>query len=157
MFNDIKTKVNIYVNIKYKNICLLKIVREGVIIVGMKYLASLLVLMLSLQVYAGEYEAAMSGDKDVLVYFYTPYCKSCVAFMPYYEKIKKNYSDLNCIDLDVDTAYGNSVMRKFKGAYVPYIVLASPKTKRTVSVHPSCAIDGICFERALKGFKSKKK
>lgn len=117
----------------------------------MKYLVSLLLLIFSLSVYAGEYEDAMNGNKNVLLYLYASYCKTCDAFTPFFNEIKKTHQDLECIMVDADSRYGRGLMRKYRGYYIPYILLANPKTKKVAKIQPSCAVDTICLERALKG------
>ena len=44
-------------------------------------------------------------------------------------------------------------MQKFKGRYVPYVVLANGKKNKAVTIDASCVANSICFERAQKSFK----
>ena len=119
----------------------------------MKNLVTLLMLFCITPVYAGVYEDAMKGDKDVLLYLYTPYCKACNVMQPYFDDVIKSHKELNGVKVNADTFYGMSLMRKFKGRYVPYIVFSSPRTGKSVSINYSCVMDDVCMERALKGLK----
>ena len=44
------------------------------------------------------------------------------------------------------------LMLKFKGRYVPYIILTSSKTKKSVSLNHTCVMDEVCLMRAIKSF-----
>ena len=113
----------------------------------------LVLFLLSLPVFAGTYEDALSGNKNVLLYMYTDECSMCKAYTPFFNKLAKEHADINFVKVNAHTFEGAKLMRKFGARYVPFVVLSSPKTKNTSVVNPYCSIDEICMERAIKNFK----
>ena len=111
-----------------------------------------LVLLLSLPTEAGVLEAAVETNNPVFLYLYTPECSYCKKFDSKYNKIRNKHTEYKYIKLNANQAYGNSLMRKYHGGYVPYIVLISKKLNKSAVVSPMCAMDDICVDLALKGF-----
>ncbi len=103
--------------------------------------------------FAGVYESAVSGDKDVILYLYTQDCMMCQRFNARYEQMKKAYPDLKFVSVDAETPYGSRLMWKFRARYVPYLILTGHKTGKSAVINPSCSMDELCMNRALKGFK----
>ena len=120
----------------------------------MKKFIVFLILSLFVPAFANEYKNAISSGSDVLVYFYSTSCISCKKFNPVYDEIAKNRKDIKCVKVNVETSDGNALFRKYHGFYIPYLILTSSKTKKTVSVSPSCAYDNMCLERVIKHIKS---
>ena len=118
-----------------------------------KYLFLFICLFYAIPVFAGIYENAVAGNKDVLLYLYTKDCMMCKRFDPEFEHLKKVYPNLNFISVDAETAYGARLMWKFRGRYVPYLVLTKHKSSKSAVIHPSCSLDEMCMERVLKEFK----
>ena len=103
-------------------------------------------------VFAGELEDALSKNKNVFLYFYTPECSYCSKFTPRYNKLSKMYDKhYTFIKLNASTHYGYSIWRKFGGKYVPYIVLINSKNN-AAQIDPNCLINTECTERVLMKF-----
>ena len=113
----------------------------------------LVLYFMSLPVFAGVYENAMSGTKNVLLYMYTDECKMCKVYTPFFNQLAKKHTDIKFVKINAHSFEGAKLMRKFGGGYVPFVVLSSPKTKNTSVVNPYCSVDEICMERVLKNFK----
>ena len=107
---------------------------------------------LVLPVFAGVYEEAMSGSKNVLLYMYTDECKMCKAYTPFFNQLAKEHKDMKFVKINAHSFEGMKLMRKFGVRYVPFVVLSSPKTKKTSVINPYCSIDELCMERAIKNF-----
>lgn len=106
-----------------------------------------------LSVSAGDFEEAYSSGNNVLVYFSSPSCSTCRKFDSVFNDIKAEHKDIKCVKINVDTRKGLSLFRKYHGLYVPYLIITSSKSKKTVSISISCAMNDICFERVIKDFK----
>ena len=119
----------------------------------MKKIILFLFLFLILPSQAGVYEDALSRNNDVLLYIYTPTCRSCMSFTPIYNDVIKQHPNLKGVMVNAETAYGFQLLQKFKGRYVPYVVLANGKKNKAVTIDASCVANSICFERAQKSFK----
>jgi thiol-disulfide isomerase/thioredoxin len=90
-------------------------------------------------VYAGELEDALKQNKNIFLYMYTPECGYCNKFAPRYNKISKMYDKhYTFVKLNANTQYGYSILRRFKGRGVPYIVLINSKNKAS-------AVDYYCL------------
>ena len=113
----------------------------------------LLLTLLTLPAYAGIYEDSLSKNDKVFLYFYTPECGTCRAFDSIYDELIPQHKDYKFVKVNARTAYGAHLMQKFRGKYVPYIILSNSKTKKNVEVVPYCAMNSLCIERALTNFK----
>ena len=103
-------------------------------------------------VYAGSYEDALQKNDKVFLYFYTPGCRTCKVFDGIYNNIQQNNKEYAFVKLNAETSYGTKLMIKFKGSYVPYIILTDSKTNKSVNVNHSCVMDDVCLMRAMKSF-----
>ena len=119
----------------------------------LKKLYILSILLLFSNVYAGVFEDAMSKQNNVLLYLYSNDCSMCNQFLPIYDSLSQSHKDITFVKVDAETSYGINLMRKFKGLYVPFVVISSPKSKKHAVINPYCVIDTICIERAIKSFK----
>ena len=109
--------------------------------------------MLLTPVFAGEFEDALATKKNVALYMYTKQCRYCVKFSPIFDKMSKLYDkNYAFVKVDANTQYGYSLFSKYRGRYVPLVVLVNPKTQRTFYVQSSCLANSACFEKALTGF-----
>lgn len=120
----------------------------------MKKLSVFLLFLLTLPVFAGEFEDAYASGNTVLAYFYSSHCKTCSSFTPTYNQILKTHSDIKGVKINVDNKYGEKLFRKYHGFYIPYLIITNSKSKKTVTVSLSCAANDVCFERVMKDFKS---
>ena len=109
--------------------------------------------ILSLPVFAGEYENAMAGKNNVLLYLYTDECRMCQAYTPFFNKLSQKHTDVKFVKINANSYDGVRLVRKFGVRYIPFVVLSSPKTKNTSVINPYCSIDELCMERVLKKFK----
>ena len=103
-------------------------------------------------VYAGSYEDALKNNDKVLLYFYTPYCSTCKAFDTTFDSLKSKKMGYGYVKINVDTPYGTHLFLKFKGRYVPFIILSDSKTKKSVTVNHTCVMSDVCLMRAMKSF-----
>ena len=120
----------------------------------MKKFLAFIFLLMSMPVMANDFEKAYASGNKVLVYFYSPNCISCDKFNPVYFEIQKTRKDLQCVRINVDNREGEKMFRRYHGFYIPYLVLTSSKSKKTVSIPLNCAYDDMCLERVVKGFKN---
>ena len=117
----------------------------------------LLICMLFLPVYAGVFEDALEQNDNVFLYIYTTDCGTCTQFMPKYEKLKKLYGkNYGFVKVDANEPYGSILMSTLYGKYVPFVVLVSAKHRIAAHIDPSCLMDNICVEKALKDFQNQK-
>ena len=116
----------------------------------------LILLIISvLPVFAGELENALSKDKKVFLYLYTPDCGYCTKFTPRYDKLSKMYDgQYSFVKVDASTPYGYQLMRKYGGRYVPFVLLLNPKKHNGVQLAPSCLANRECVEKSMKEFGS---
>ncbi len=111
-----------------------------------------LVLLSFISASAGELEDALSKNKNVFLYMYTPECGYCTSFTPRYNKLAKMYDkQYTFIKLDASSMYGYKVFRSYGGRYVPYVVLINSKND-TKSVSANCLASTECTERTLIKF-----
>ena len=110
-------------------------------------------MLFALPVFAGEYENALKKSDSVFLYLYSSDCRTCKAFDKIYYDMAKQNNDFEFVRINADTPYGARLIRKFKGKFVPYIILTNSKTNRSVNVIHSCVMDEMCLIRALKSFK----
>ena len=103
-------------------------------------------------VYAGTYEDALSKSDKVFLYFYTPNCSSCRYFDKTYNELKATNKDYEFVKVNANTLYGAHLINKYKGKYVPYIILTNSKTNKSVNVNHLCLMEQVCLTRALKSF-----
>ena len=123
---------------------------------GMFKRCLLILLVLGmLPAFAGELENALSKDKNVFLYLYTPSCGYCTKFTPRYDKLSKMYDgQYSFVKVDASTPYGYQLMSKYGGRYVPYVLLLNPKKHNGFQLAPSCLLDRECVEKSMKEFKS---
>ena len=115
----------------------------------------ILLIIGMLPVFAGELENALSKDKNVFLYLYTPSCGYCTKFSPRYEKLSKMYDgQYSFVKVDASTPYGYQLMSKYCVRYVSYVLLLSTKKNNGVQLAPSCLMDRECVEKSMKEFKS---
>ena len=119
-----------------------------------KKLCLILMFLLSLPVFAGSFETAYESGTPVLLYIYSENCSYCHKFNPIFSGMAKTRTDYKFVKVDVNTRYGRELLTGFQGYYVPFIVLSSKKMHKSAAISPSCAINNICRENALKDFKS---
>ena len=67
--------------------------------------------------------------------------------------IQKSNKDYGYVKVNAETSYGMRLMIKYRGRFVPYIVLTNSKTKKSVNVNHSCVMNELCLIRAMKNFK----
>ena len=103
-------------------------------------------------VYAGSYENALQKNDKVFLYFYTTRCHTCKAFDPIFDNIQTQNKDYGFVKVDAETSYGTRLIMKFKGRFVPYIILTDSKTKKSVNVNHACIMNEMCLLRAMKNF-----
>jgi len=113
----------------------------------------LLCWSLVLPAFSGVYEDALSKNDKVFLYFYIPDCKTCKAFDRIYDSLQAKNKDFGYVRVDANTLYGSRLIWKMRGRYVPYIILADSKTKKTVNISHTCVMDEVCMQRAMKSFK----
>lgn len=101
---------------------------------------------------AGELENALTKNKNVFLYLYSPKCGYCTQFTPRYNELAKIYGKkYTFIKLDASTMYGYKVFKSYGGHYVPHIVLINSK-KETKQVETNCLVTTKCTEQTLTKF-----
>ena len=118
-----------------------------------KFSAIFLLLSVANSVFAGSYEEALKKSNNVFLYLYTKDCKTCKVFDSTFNSIQKQNKDYAFVKIDAESTYGSNLMHKFRGRYVPYVVLSDKKNNKSVNVSHSCVMDEICLIRAMKSFK----
>ena len=103
-------------------------------------------------VYAGSYEDALKNNDKVFLYFYTPGCMTCKTFDTTFDSLKSQKKGYGYVKVNVETPYGTHLFLKFKGRYVPFIILSDSKTKKSVTVNHTCIMNDVCLMRAMKSF-----
>ena len=110
-----------------------------------------LLLMGLLPVFAGEVEDAINKNQNVFLYLYTPKCKYCVKFSPIYNQLAKaKEGNYTYIKVDASSRYGYELMRKYRGRFVPYVLLV--KKDKAVQILPNCLMDSACVKQEIKKF-----
>ena len=66
--------------------------------------------------------------------------------------LAKENKEFGFVKVNADTSYGRYLIIRFKGRYVPYIIMTNSKTKRSVNISHSCVMDDVCLLRAMKSF-----
>lgn len=118
-----------------------------------KILILLFLFFSAASVHAGSYENALKNNDYVFLYIYTNECGTCKSFNKVYQDIQRQNKDYAYVRVNANTSYGMELMYKFRGRYVPYILLTNAKTKKTVHINHSCVMSDICLLRAMKSFK----
>lgn len=101
-------------------------------------------------VFAGDVENAINRGENVFLYLYTPECKYCKQFSPTYDKLVKTNHGCTYIKVNASTRYGMELMRKYRGRFVPYVLLV--KKDKAVQILPNCLMDSACINREIKNF-----
>lgn len=110
-----------------------------------------LLLMSLLPVFAGDVENAINKNENVFLYLYTPTCKYCVKFSPIYNQLAKaKEGNYTYIKVDASSRYGYELMRKYRGGFVPYVLLV--KKDKAVQILPNCLSDSACVKQEIKKF-----
>ena len=117
-----------------------------------KILVLLVILFFSNIAHAGVYEDALAKNNYVFLYFYSPDCRTCNIFNPIFDNMKAKNKDYEFVKVNVQTFYGMRLLSKFKGQYIPYIILTNSKQKKSVNVNHTCVMDEVCLTRAMKSF-----
>ncbi len=120
-----------------------------------KKLLTFIILCFMGQVFAGEFENAVKSNKFVFLYLYSPDCGYCQKFQPVYNKLAKENKDFSFVKVNTYNIDGYKLMRKFKGRYVPYIILYNSEQQNAAQVSPACYMNEVCMTRALKEFTKK--
>ena len=114
----------------------------------------ILSILISLPVFAGEFEEAMAKGADIFLYIYTPDCTYCNDFLPTYNKLAKTYENsYKFVKADASTKYGKKLLLQFGGRYVPFVVLLNGQKRQMLNIHPDCLYDNACVEKKVKEFK----
>ena len=117
-----------------------------------KFFILLTLLAVYLPVKADDFENAIKSNENVVLYLYTKDCISCQNFTPKFNQVLKKHPEVKGVMVDANTKYGRKLIFKYKGRYIPYLVLANSKKYTTISTY--CFTDSICLERALKEIKN---
>ena len=116
-----------------------------------KYLIAL-VAMLILPVFAGDVENAIYSGHNVLLYLYSTDCSYCKMFSKNYDKLSKMYNgQYNFFKKDVATPYGHDLFVRYRGTYVPYVLLI--RNNNAIRISPNCLLEMACVEKELKDFR----
>ena len=128
------------------------IITSGISEVAAFTIAWRFISMAFLPALAGEVENAINKGNNVFLYLYTSDCSYCKKFSPRYDKLAKMYDgQYNFFKIDASTAYGRDLMIKYRGMYVPYVLLLN--RKKGVQVNPDCLLDSVCIEKNMKFFR----
>lgn len=119
----------------------------------MKRFLLILILILFLPAFAGEYEDALQKYDKIFLYFYTQECSYCKKFEPIFEKISKLYGEkCKFVKVDANSNYGSKLSRSFYLKFVPYVVLVESKKERGLVISPNCLLEYACTGRVVEDF-----
>ena len=119
----------------------------------MKNIITILLLMLVIPVYAGQYEDALRTGEPVCLYLYTKTCKYCKQTTPVFEKLAQNYrKQCHFVIVDAESPYGNLLIRDMMVGYVPFVVMTDIKKQYFRPVEPTCVMEYACIEKKLNEF-----
>lgn len=112
----------------------------------------ILISMAVLPIFAGEVENSLNQGHNVFLYLYSSQCGYCKLFAPKFNKLAKMYDgQYNFYKYNVETQYGHDLFVKYRGHYVPYVLLIN--NKKAVNIHPNCLSDMVCIEKEMKLFR----
>lgn len=117
-----------------------------------KRVLCILLLLLILPVFAGEYQKAFK-NKDVnyiFLYMYTRDCGYCKEFSPIYEKLKQKYSDrVKFVKVDAYSFEGQTLSRNYKANYVPFGLFIDKQQNNGYQMSVSCMLQYSCAVKAM--------
>ncbi len=112
-----------------------------------------LLMLISIPVFAGEFEEASISNARIFLYMYTPECGYCKQFEQTYEKLKQKYGrDCKFLKINAATKYGTDLMLQFRASYVPHIILLNNQKRTMQRVTPNCSLNFACIKDAVDKF-----
>ena len=116
-----------------------------------------LILIMSIQtVFAGVYNDIVNSKSKTLLYLYTPECSYCVTFNKIYQKLTQKFGN-NCkfVKVNAHSSEGMKLMQKYRGVFVPYILLIDNNKEYVAMLSPNCLFDYACTSSAVENFIKK--
>jgi len=108
-------------------------------------------MFLILPSFAGELENAIENEDYIFVYINSSSCRYCLLCNPIYEKLSKKYGKkVKFLNFDAGTRYGNYILHKYDGMYVPYAFLINTKKDKSYIISPDCVLQYSCTENIIK-------
>lgn len=113
-----------------------------------KKILCILSLLLCVAVFASQFEIAHKNDTNVIAYLYAPGCGYCEQFEPIYAKVANKYSSrCKFIKLNVYSAEGYELARKFNVRYVPYVAILKKNSAREIPLN--CILSNSCMDDVI--------
>lgn len=113
----------------------------------------ILFLLMALPVWAGEFEEASRQYNKIFLYLYTRDCGYCQRFNPVYDKLVQRYGgSCKFLKINAATEYGNFLMRRVRGSYVPYVVMVNNQKQTMQRITPTCLLNYACTKDAVDKF-----
>ena len=81
------------------------------------------------------YEKAAEAQKPMAVLFYADWCRFCIAFMPKYQKLYKQYKrKYNFVKINVEDPLYREQVEKYEIQGFPTLFLVNPKTDSNIRI-----------------------
>ena len=66
--------------------------------------------------------------------------------------VNSGRKDIKFEKVDIDTAYGISLAKKWRVRYVPFVAVTKNDSNKMVELEPSCAVDLACANNIIDNF-----
>ena len=82
-----------------------------------------------------KYEKALESEKPMALLFYADWCRFCIAFMPKYQKLYKQYKrKFNFVKINVEDPQYREQVEKYEIQGFPTLFLVNPKNDSNIRV-----------------------
>ena len=112
-----------------------------------------LVLVFVLVAVVCAHEKVWQENSFVLTYLYSKNCYYCKRFDPIFDRlVNSGRKDIKFEKVDIDTAYGISLAKKWRVRYVPFVAVTKNDSNKVVELEPSCAVNLACANNIIDNF-----
>ena len=108
-----------------------------------------------LPVSAGLVEDELKTNHNIFLYLYSPECGACRQFNSRYANVSRLYAGTyRFYKFDINTEYGRSLLYKYNGHVLPYVIMLNGSKQRVLTVPYPCLMNELCLNTELKNFQS---